>query len=41
MSVVPYGDELMIAVATFNNGFYLSYDSGRTFTPIKSALVLG
>lgn len=38
MSVVPYGDKLMIAVATFNNGFYLSYDSGRTFTPINDSV---
>lgn len=38
MSVVPNGDELTIAVATFNNGFYISYDSGRTFTSISGGM---
>lgn len=38
MSVAPYGDELMIAVATFNDGFYLSYDSGKTFAPINDGV---
>ena len=38
MSVVPYGDELMIGVATFNNGFYISYDTGKTFAPINDGM---
>lgn len=38
MSVVPDGDQLMIAVATFNNGFYLSRDSGKTFTSISEGM---
>lgn len=38
MSVAPYGDELMIAVATFNDGFYVSYDSGKTFVPINDGV---
>lgn len=38
MSVVPQEDELLIAVATFNNGFYISYDSGRTFTSISGEM---
>lgn len=36
MSVVEKNNKLMIAVATFNNGFYLSYDSGKTFEPINN-----
>lgn len=35
MSVVPNGEQLTIAVATFNNGFYISYDSGVTFESIS------
>lgn len=38
MSVVPNGEELTIAVATFNNGFYLSHDSGKTFTSISKGM---
>ena len=38
MSVVPFGDELMIGVATFNNGFYISYDTGKTFTAINDGM---
>ena len=38
MSVVPYGEELMIGVATFNNGFYLSYDTGKTFEAINDGM---
>lgn len=39
MSVVPNGDELTIAVATYNNGFYISYDSGRTFENISNDMI--
>ena len=38
MSVVPHGDELMIGVATFNNGFYISYDTGKTFAAINDGM---
>ena len=38
MSVIPNGEELMIAVATFNNGFYVSYDTGKTFTAINDGM---
>lgn len=40
MCVVPCDNgELTIAVATFNNGFYLSYDSGKTFTSISNGML--
>lgn len=39
MSVLSNDDELTIAVATFNNGFYISYDSGKTFTSINDGMV--
>ena len=38
MSVVENGDNLTIAVATFNKGFYVSYDSGKTFTCINTGM---
>ncbi len=38
MSVRPNGDELIFAVATYNNGFFISYDSGRTFTSVSSQM---
>lgn len=38
MFVVPNEEELTIAVATFNNGFYVSYDSGKTFTGINEGM---
>lgn len=39
MCVVPKGNELTIAVATFNNGFYISYDSGHTFESISEDMI--
>ncbi len=38
MSVREDGDYLTIAVATFNNGFYISYDSGRTFEKVGNVM---
>ena len=38
MSVQENGDALTIAVATFNRGFYISYDSGKTFTSISDGM---
>ncbi|MBE6946013.1 MAG: hypothetical protein E7459_08005 [Ruminococcaceae bacterium] len=38
MSVEENGDELTIAVATYNNGFFISEDSGRTFTGISGQM---
>lgn len=38
MSVRENGQELMIAVACFNYGFYISYDSGRTFISISDEM---
>ncbi len=38
MSVRPNGDALIFAVATYNNGFFISYDSGRTFTSVSSQM---
>lgn len=35
MSVRQEGDELVFAVATYNDGFFLSVDSGRTFTCVS------
>lgn len=38
MSVRDNGDALLIAVATFNRGFYISYDSGKNFTAINDGM---
>ena len=38
MSVLDNGTELTIAVATFNRGFYISYDSGRTFVSLNEGM---
>lgn len=38
MSVQENGDALTIAVSTFNRGFYISYDSGKTFSSINSGM---
>lgn len=38
MSVQQNGDMLTIAVATFNNGFYISYDSGKTFESVNNGM---
>lgn len=38
MSVVKKENSLTFAVATFNNGFYISYDNGKTFTSISSQM---
>lgn len=38
MSVEENGSQLTIAVATFNRGFFISYDSGRTFTSLNSGM---
>ena len=38
MSIVESDNHLIIAVATFNNGFYLSFDSGRTFICINDGM---
>lgn len=38
MSVQDNGDRLTIAVATFNNGFYISYDSGKTFEAVNTGM---
>ena len=38
MSVKKNGTSLIIAVATFNRGFYISKDSGKTFTDINEGM---
>ena len=38
MSVKENGTSLLIAVATFNRGFYISQDSGQTFTDINEGM---
>lgn len=38
MSVQPSEDGLSFAVATFNNGFFISHDSGKTFTSISDQM---
>ena len=38
MSVKENGDSLLFAVATFNRGFYISKDSGKTFTNINKGM---
>ena len=38
MSVEDNGSALTIAVATFNRGFFISYDSGKTFTALNSGM---
>ena len=35
MSVLDNGSSLTIAIATFNRGFFISYDSGKTFTSLN------
>lgn len=37
-SVVETEDEIIFAVATFNRGFYISYDSGRTFESLNAGI---
>ena len=38
MSVLDDGTELTITVATFNRGFFISYDSGKTFAPLNEGM---
>ena len=38
MSVKKTKDALIFAVAAFNRGFYISYDSGKTFTSINDGV---
>lgn len=38
MSVVENEDNLTIYVATFNEGFYVSYDSGKTFKTLNEGI---
>ena len=38
MSIKENGDSLLFAVATFNRGFYISKDSGKTFTSINKGM---
>lgn len=38
MSVRDNGSALTIAVATFNRGFFISYDSGKTFTSLNNGM---
>lgn len=38
MSVEDNGSSLTIAVATFNRGFFISYDSGKTFTSLNNGM---
>lgn len=39
MSVIKKNDRLTFYVATFNEGFYVSYDSGKTFEALNEGLV--
>lgn len=38
MSVMDTGSALTIAVATFNRGFFISYDSGKTFESLNEGM---
>lgn len=38
MSAVRNGDQYTIAVATFNCGFFISYDSGKTFESVSGEM---